>query len=184
MATTSATFPTPTPTVTRVRPVWHRVYFLLAAFDVLTVSLSLYLNHRIMGIYTRSVAVNQAWVELLHDTSELGQLAAAVNAPGNDVFATRRVDEEQRRMRQASRRFEEYAGGLHACVVALADADQAAVLSQDLRGVEAATAKMTGEGDQIFAALRDNQLAEAGRRMAGMDREYDVVNTGLVRLRR
>ena len=35
---------------------WHRVYFLLAAFDVLTVSVSLYLNHRIMSIYRQSVA--------------------------------------------------------------------------------------------------------------------------------
>ncbi len=39
---------------------WHLVYYLLAAFDLLTVSLSLYLNHRIMAIYTDSVNLNDS----------------------------------------------------------------------------------------------------------------------------
>ena len=48
---------------------WHRVYYLLAAFDVLTVSMSLWVNTRIMAIYRASIEVGQAWDELLHDTS-------------------------------------------------------------------------------------------------------------------
>jgi hypothetical protein len=45
---------------------------------VFTVAMSLYLDHRIMAIYTGSVEVNQRWAQRLTHNSELGQLAAAV----------------------------------------------------------------------------------------------------------
>lgn len=91
------TFPAePSPAVTvpdpHWRPRWHCVYFLLAAFDVLTVSMCLYLNHRIMTIYVRSVEANQEWAERQQDASELGRLAWEVNAPGNDVFDSQQVE--------------------------------------------------------------------------------------------
>jgi hypothetical protein len=38
---------------------WHWVYFILAAFDLLTISVSLGLNHQMMAIYTESVRENQ-----------------------------------------------------------------------------------------------------------------------------
>jgi hypothetical protein len=42
-------------TATRGRPRWHQIYFLLAAFDVITVSVSLLLGHLLVRIYTDSV---------------------------------------------------------------------------------------------------------------------------------
>ncbi|MFN2492503.1 MAG: hypothetical protein ABR501_06430 [Pyrinomonadaceae bacterium] len=89
------------------RPKWHLVYFLLAFFDVFTVCVSLLLNHQIMRIYTHSVEINQKWAGRLGDYSELGQLAAAVNAPGNDVFDSHNVEIEIKRMRMALRVFDE-----------------------------------------------------------------------------
>src|SRR3954451_18260375 len=80
---------------------WHRVYYLLAAFDVLTVSMSLWVNTRTMAIYRASIGVNRAWDELLHDTSALGRSAAAVNAPGNDVFESGDVEAEAEKVRRA-----------------------------------------------------------------------------------
>src|SRR3954462_13916674 len=80
---------------------WHRVYYLLAAFDVLTVSMSLWVNTRIMAIYRASIEVNRAWDELLHDPSALGRLAGAVNAPGNDVFLSGDVQAESAKARRA-----------------------------------------------------------------------------------
>ena len=67
-------------------PKWHRLYYLLAAFDLFTVVLSLVLNHQTRGVFARSIEVNQVWSQRLADYSELGQLAAAVDAPGNDIF--------------------------------------------------------------------------------------------------
>jgi hypothetical protein len=61
------------------------IYYLLAIFDILTVSASLFLNHRIMSIYADSVAANHAWAARMADYAALGRLAANVDAPGNDV---------------------------------------------------------------------------------------------------
>ena len=83
------------------RPKWHIAYFFLAAFDLLVVSGGLYLNHRIMGIYTGSVDVNQQHAEILAELADLGQFALDVNAPGNDVFDTRDVDKELSRRQSA-----------------------------------------------------------------------------------
>src|SRR3954451_9835998 len=97
---------------------WHRVYYLLAAFDVLTVSMSLWVNTRIMAIYRASIEVNRAWDELLLDTSALGQLAGAVNAPGDDVFLSGDVEAESSKARRAWPAFAARLDGLRAGVAA------------------------------------------------------------------
>ncbi len=67
-------------------PRWHLVYYFLAAFDLLTISGSLYLNHQLMGIYESSVASNQVWADIQSQFIGLGASASSVNAPGNEVF--------------------------------------------------------------------------------------------------
>ena len=51
--------------MTPSRPRWHLLYYVLAGFDLLTISISLCLNHRLAGIYAESVHVNQAWAQRL-----------------------------------------------------------------------------------------------------------------------
>ena len=87
-------------------PKWRYIYFLLAAFDLVTVSAGLYLNHRIMGIYLHSVEVNRVWAERIGAYSHLGELAEAVDAPGNDVFDTHDVQHESVRMIAAGTAFD------------------------------------------------------------------------------
>jgi two-component system NtrC family sensor kinase len=77
------------------RPKWHLIYYALAAFDLVTVSGSLYLNHQIMGIYSESVEVNQRWANRLGELTKLGELAQKTNAPGNDVFDNRNTKVER-----------------------------------------------------------------------------------------
>ena len=79
-------------------PKWHYLYFVLAALDLIAVCAGLYLSHSIMTIYERSVAANQTWAERAFAYSHLGELASAVNAPGNDVFDSREVDLENASM--------------------------------------------------------------------------------------
>ena len=86
---------------------WYLAYFFLAAFDILTVSIGLYLNHTIMYLYTRSVEVNREWAGRLGQLAELRELAGAVNAPGNDVFDTLDVTTESAKMSEQFRRFKE-----------------------------------------------------------------------------
>src|SRR5690606_29404340 len=87
-------------------PKWHYLYFLLAALDVFAVCAGLYLSHSIMSIYIGSVEANQTWAARVFDYSQLGELAADVNAPGNDVFDSREVDAEVARMQAAKALFD------------------------------------------------------------------------------
>src|SRR3954453_16158398 len=131
----------------RVR--WHRIYYLLAAFDVLTVSMSLWVNTRIMSIYRASIEGNQAWDELLHDTSALGRLAAAVNAPGNEVFESGGGEAEEEKVRRACPAFAARLDGLRVRVRANAPEGRAGPLLRDLGTIEAATASMEREAERI-----------------------------------
>src|SRR4030095_9414686 len=85
---------------------WHVIYYLLAAFDILTVTASLYLNLRISDMYVHAVASNQDWAQLLADASALEDLAGIVNSAGNEVFASRDPAGERARLAAAEGRAE------------------------------------------------------------------------------
>jgi PAS domain S-box-containing protein len=166
------------------RPKWHLLYYLLAAFDLCTVVLSLALNHETRGTFARSVADNQVWGQRLADYSELGQLAATVNAPGNDVFDSLNATAEAERMREALRLFNGRQAALREEVHAHVPAVQATRVLEDFDAVAAAMAEMTAEAELIFSYHLQDQPELAGRRMATMDRKYAVVLTELAGLRR
>ncbi len=157
------------------------VYYLLAAFDVLTVSASLYLNHRIMQIYLRSVQHNQEWAGRMGDYSVLAALAAAVNAPGNDVFDSRDVATEAVRMQRARIAFQERLAVLRANLRRLPPAE-AQALQARMDEIEGAMNEMTGEAGLIFSYFAAGRSEQAGQRMATMDRRYARVLSALRRL--
>jgi PAS domain S-box-containing protein len=174
------------------RPKWHRVYYLLALFDVLVVLMGLFLNHQIISIYDNSIAVNKEWTQRRDFYSDLGNLAGAVNAPGNDVFDSHDVDGESARMQDALRVFNER--------VAAIDEDLRSKLKEENRSdavprldverlnanmmyVKESMSEMIAEAELIFSYFRQNQPEMAGRRMATMDRKYGNLNASLFRLR-
>lgn len=164
------------------RPKWHYVYFLLAAFDLLTVSASLYLSHRLMDIYTNSVTVNQEWAGRLGQYATLSQLAGAVNAPGNDVFDSHDVVGESARLHVALVQFTTALEAAGKELQATAPQQEAALLRQNLEMVQTAMTAMVAEADLIFSYFAKGEPNEAGARMATMDRKYGVLNTALANL--
>jgi PAS domain S-box-containing protein len=166
----------------RVRLQWHRLYYLLAAFDLFTVLVGLAINHQVRNQFALSVEVNQVWAERLADFSELGQLAQAVNAPGNDVFDSLAVSEESVRMQVALDAFEQRLVALRDEVTSDAGPAETRLLN-DFDTLTEAMSSMTREADLIFSYFAQNQPEMAGRRMATMDRKYATVNTALARLR-
>jgi two-component system sensor histidine kinase/response regulator len=167
----------------RSQPRWYYIYFLLVVFDVFAVSAGLYLSHRATAIYTRSVAVNHVWTTRQNSFMELDQLAAAVNAPGNDIFDSRDVEAESEKMRTALRNFSERMVALRREVQANVSEAQAVSLLRDLDAITDAMAAMSGEAELIFSSFARNQPEMAGKRMAAMDRKYGEVNLVLTRLR-
>ncbi len=165
------------------RPKWYLLYYLLAAFDVLTVSVGLYLNHRIMDIYTRSVGVNHQWAIRLTQYSELNQLAAAVNAPGNDVFDTHNVHTESQKMHAALTIFNEHLATLEKELEENPVQDSVAPVLESFRVIKASMDEMIAEAELIFSYFKRNQPEMAGKRMATMDRDYAHVNSAFADLR-
>lgn len=166
------------------RPRWYWLYFALAAFDLLTVSFSLYLNHRLMTIYTESVRVNQEWADRLNRYSEIARLAAAVNAPGKDVFDSQDMDAESKRLAVALATFNQAFAEARDDLTANVTPTKAGLLLDDLERIRLAMNEMTAEAELIFAYFRSDRPREAGERMATMDRKYAQVNMALTGLNR
>ncbi len=164
-------------------PKWRYVYFLLAAFDLMTVCAGLYLNHRIMNIYTGSVAANRIWADRVAAYSHLGELAAAVDAPGNDVFDSGNVPAESAKMHAAMADFDlELAADRRELRTNLAE-EVAAPLTGLLDAIAGAKKDMTNEAERIFDYFRAGRPDQAGARMATMDRKYANLNAALLELR-
>jgi PAS domain S-box-containing protein len=163
---------------------WHHVYYLLATLNLATLALSLYQNHRILTIYRDSVSVDQEWDERIDSYSVLTHLAAAVNAPGNDVFASHDVERESARLEMARRQFEQASG---AATASLRDHPEPAIAAPVLHGLErtaAAMGSMVTEAEAIFASFRRADPSQAGQRMAAMDHRYAEVRAALDEVRR
>jgi signal transduction histidine kinase len=180
---TSAEPPPPVrPKAQRMR--WHQLYYLLAAFDLVTISCSLYLNHRLMDIHDESVRINQEWAGRLNLFSDLAQVGGEVNAPGNDVFDSRDVKGESARLRAALTRFEQRLGTAEVELFNAVVGTRTNDLREDLALVRLAMQEMVEEADLIFSYFRQNQPEKAGERMATMDRKYAKLNGGFAQLGR
>ncbi|RZI42568.1 PAS domain S-box protein [Herbaspirillum sp. HC18] len=166
-----------------VRRKWHYVYFFLAAFNLLTVSAGLYLTDKIMSIYGQSIDINRIWTARAADYAHLGELAGAVNAPGNDVFDTHKVAEESARMRAALLIFDRQVASYRAELQGDVAHSESAPLLGHLDSVSAAMRQMTDEAESIFAHFRSERPDLAGERMATMDRKFAALNASLAHLR-
>jgi len=163
----------------RSRPRLFYLYYVLAAFDLLTVSLSLYVIDRITGIYADSVNENQQWAERTADYAELARLAAEVNAPGNDVFESGRTEAERERLDAAFERFRERSGLLRVELTRNVPADTATDLLVTFSAMDRVVDDMVAEAGRIFASIDAGDTDAAGAHMAEMDRRFLAVNDSI-----
>ena len=167
----------PAPTAAPRRPVrWPLVYYLLAAFDLLAITGSLYLGHQVMGIFRNSVEINQQWAARLSDLSEIARAAGDVNAPGNDVFDTLDQDGESARQKRALAAFNVRIREFSRAVEATGDETERGPLRAAVDEIAFAMAQMVDEANLIFMYFRANEPEAAGRRMATMDRKFAALN--------
>jgi len=173
-------------------PKWHRVYYLLAAFDVLIVLLTLVLNYQILLIYQRSATASQQWTERRNDMDKLGKLAGAVNAPGNNVFDSHDVEAESQAISVALRLFDEDLKEVERGLIDQIHSKNQGLefpqsdvnlLTRHFEAVGASMNEMTSEAELIFSYFRQNQPVLAGKRMATMDQKYANLLASLSQLR-
>ncbi len=149
---------------------WYHLYYFLAAFDVLTISASLYLNHTVLGIYSTSVDDNAVWSNRVSQYSKLNVLAAAVNAPGNDAFDSDDIVRERRRLAEAHQTFQKTTTTARGDLERNGRSQRTQELISQLGGIDEQVSLINKEATAVFTELENNRQDSAGSRMAEMDR--------------
>ncbi|MEN9576157.1 MAG: hypothetical protein RL514_4012 [Verrucomicrobiota bacterium] len=167
----------------RQRHQWHLLYYVLAAFNLLTVGFTLRLNHQMQAAFARSVEVSAAWERRLRDYGELINTAQAVQARCNNVFVTRDPDRQRDEMRQV---YNTFAVRLRAkrseALVALETAESRKLIGEfdRLRG---AVDSMIETAEELFARFPTDKPDEAARRLVNVNRDYAGIMAVLTELR-
>ena len=161
---------------------WLIVYFLLAGFDIAAVSISLYLNHLIVSRYAESIEVNRDWADRQGIYANLGQLAAAVNTPGNDVFATGDISGEEAELDTRAEDFRVRLREARRDLIIDIDPTDAEPLLNLLDRAATEMDEAVSTGHEIFAALGGGDPTSAGEHMAAMDRAYNRARDYLTEL--
>ena len=91
----------------RSRHQWHLLYYLLAFFNILTVSFSAYVNHQVHSAFNQSVEAGQAWHARFEGVNELHVLAGRIKAPVDKLFQSRDVERAREQMEKAHKDFQE-----------------------------------------------------------------------------
>lgn len=163
----------------KARAKWHLVFYVLAMFDVAVVLLGLLLNHQIVDTFDASVVASDRWDRSLSEYLQLGYLATAANAPGNDVFATGDLVGEGRRLAIAVGRFNNQLKRVRSGNLQHSDATVQRALNSSLDRAGKSMEAMSNDAQAIFGHLRARDRYAAGVRMAAMDRHYGRVTSAL-----
>ena len=154
---------------------WPIVYLTLAAFDVLTVLVSLHFNHQLVAMHAATLAVNQKWAERLARYSDLRQLAGTVNAPTNDVFDSYDWQAEKSKQRAARRVFDAEMAVANEDLESIEDEQQRGLLARDLNAVRAAMNSMIFEANMTFSYFSIDAQGTAAERMAVTQRKFSAL---------
>jgi two-component system sensor histidine kinase/response regulator len=73
---------------------WYKLYYVLAAFNVLTISMGFFLNDFVIDSFSGSVEENRKLTIHQDKLAEMLSLLQKVDAPGNDVFSSKDPDKE------------------------------------------------------------------------------------------
>jgi signal transduction histidine kinase len=165
---------------------WYHFYFLLASFDLFTVSTSLYLNHKITQIYSDSVELNQTWAKRLQEYSKLSEIAIAINTTGNDIFESRDPIGESERLKNALSKFLQQRNAVREELLTNVKRQQVELIWKELDELDRTIIATIREINLIFYEFRQNNytyLGMTGSRIATMNRQYSNFHTELAELR-
>ena len=179
MTTTTHDTPPSSPRLhSRLR--WYHLYYLLAIFDLFTISFSLMLTHELNVIHSASLADNQAWAQRLANYARLRDRAAAVNEPGNSVFDSASVEAESRAFAAARRTFDALLAAEEESLLADAEPEVIAMFAPRFAAIRVAMDDMAEQAERLFANFAEP--GQAGAYMSAMDHAFYRVNTAIAEL--
>ena len=172
---TSADASQPDPAVTPRRSRLHLVYFVLAAFDIVTICVTLTVTHSITNDYESAVHTSGNWANRVRSITELELLAQRTDAPGNNVFDTRAVARERAlrdvALENFNTKWEQISNELERNV----SLEERAPIMADLAAVRILMNTVATESEEIFSDFARGAAPRAARRMASMDRTYGTL---------
>lgn len=145
----------------------------------MTVSFSLFLNHRLVQAYQQSMRANQKWVQRLKEFSQIGKTANQVNLAGNDVFESHDPGAERAKLHDAYAEFTARLTAARKRLPANTPVEQAAKLQEQMRNVRRGMDAQVAEAERIFDLFAAGHTQAAGSRMAKMDRHNARLNAAL-----
>ena len=168
---------------------WYYLYYVLAAFDVAAICVSLYASNRNLKNYNQSIEFTDSKIKILSLVGEVSNLAQKVNAPGNDVFESKNVAEERERFSSSKLDYENKFLALQSQIrLPLKTAPNDLKVSHELNILENIKLEMAHMGEianKIFDHFEKKEEVKAAVLMAEMDRRYaklQVVIEGFRRL--
>jgi PAS domain S-box-containing protein len=160
-------------------PKWHRLYFALAGFDVLTVCLGLFLTVSLLALFNQSVSINQEWTDRLALYSEINRQAQRVNAPGNDIFYSKDLSLESALLAEGMAAYQLLSVRAREDLETNVEPALAGSILQHLKDVDLSIAAMVADARQVLKLFELGRRAEAAERMAIMDHKYASVTHSL-----
>ncbi|PHS07021.1 MAG: hypothetical protein COA78_13805, partial [Blastopirellula sp.] len=159
--------------ITPSKRTWYHLYYLyyfLAVFNLLTISATLYRSYSVLGVYSDSVEINSVWSDRVSRYTRLNELAAAVNAPGNNVFDSGDIIAERHRLDEAYQAFRQGTATARLALGQESATQSTHGLLQQLVQIDQQVGLIYQEAISVFTELENNRDDTAGVRMAEMDR--------------
>jgi C4-dicarboxylate-specific signal transduction histidine kinase len=156
----------------------HRVYFCLAAFDLLLLATSLWVTHSNQQVFGLAIDNNKHFVTLQSKVENFSAAAARTNAPGNDVFDSHNPKMERTNL---NKYLGEYTTTKESLETDLKNEDRS--LLPYFEASTIAMSEMLLEAETIFSAFEKNKPQFAASRMATMDRKFAILNDRIRELR-
>lgn len=157
-------------------PRWHYVYYILAAFDICTVGISLKLNNSLVNSYAEAASINATWSHRQQNILELGNIAVAMSAPGNDVFISRDAAKEKEKFHQLAMDFKNNFDEIAAENKSLLEENPADAgllsIQHNLHRIEQSVAEVHVTVGKVFLFFADKNEKKAAEYMAAMDQNF------------
>ena len=149
----------------------HRLYYVLALFNVVTLAASLFLGHEMIGFIKSSAAIFRGTQQRLERYSELGRRAQAANAEVRSAFVDGNVALREGAFNERKAEFTAALARERRDTARLSPQEQQ-TLGASLDEANAAMTEMAVAADQVFGHLRNAAPVAATQAMVRANHHY------------
>ena len=164
-------------------PQSQRIYYLLGAFNVLSVLVAVALNFFVVGMYEASVDSSRVWADRMARVTDVATTATEANGPGNEVFENRDVVGERAALAEIVERYDTLANEAREELRANLPPGQHRALLEQFAAADTEFVAMLAAAERIFEEFERDNVAAAGREMAVYDRQLAATSAGFSTLR-